>query len=284
VAELPVLVDLDPASLDTLPCCGVKNAKHEGRRLKCGWLGQQLPKGLRVKLLVAAGAQCGYIEYLPGEAAWRGVDAAGWMFIHCIWTYRRRYQRQGQGARMLEACLEDARRAGMNGVAVLTRDGPWMAGDALFLANGFEVAATAPPDYRLLVRRLEPNAPLPRFRDAPPLPRRLAKGLVIVRSDQCPHIARLAGEIAEAAAREFGLAPRIVELRSAADAQQAPTPYAVFSILLDGRVIADHPISRTRFRNLMRKLAPPGAYAHRVTLEESVPSRNLDRPRQRRNR
>jgi hypothetical protein len=31
MTQMPVLVDLDPANIETLPCCGVKNAAHEGR-------------------------------------------------------------------------------------------------------------------------------------------------------------------------------------------------------------------------------------------------------------
>jgi hypothetical protein len=51
--------------------------------------------------------------------------------------------------------------------------------------------------------------------------------------------------------------PRIVELKTHRQAQNAPTPYAVFSVIYDGRVVADHQISRTRFRNIMGKLRKP---------------------------
>lgn len=63
----------------------------------------------------------------------------------------------------------------------------------------------------------------------------------------------LAREIGEAAERDFGLVPRHVVLRSCRDAQHAPTPYAVFSVILDGKVVADHQISKTRFAKIMRQ-------------------------------
>jgi hypothetical protein len=70
--RLPFLVDLDPASIETLPCCGVKNAAHEGRCNKIRWLKAQFKKGLRAKVLLTPDRrQCGYIEHLPGEHAWR---------------------------------------------------------------------------------------------------------------------------------------------------------------------------------------------------------------------
>lgn len=28
----------------------------------------------------------GFIEYLPGEHAWRAVHADGYLFIHCLWV------------------------------------------------------------------------------------------------------------------------------------------------------------------------------------------------------
>jgi hypothetical protein len=252
-----VLVDVGKSNLASLPCCGVKNPLHVGRVAKNCWLAGQFSKGVRAKVLLAPQMrQCGYIEYLPGEHAWRGVNAAGYMFIHCIWTFYKQYQHRGEAARMIEASVEDARAAGMKGVAVVAREGPWLAGPAVFLANGFHTVATAPPDYLLLVRKLDPDAADPSFRDG--WHKKAAKygnGLTIIRSAQCPHGIKFAGEITEAARGEFGLEPRIVELKTPRQAQNAPTPYAVFSILYNGRVVADHPISRTRFRNIMRKLS-----------------------------
>jgi hypothetical protein len=79
------------------------------------------------------------------------------------------------------------------------------------------------------------------------------RGLTIIRSSQCPHIAKFASEIAQTAAEEYHLKPKVVDLGSWRDAQKAPTPYAVFAVILNGRLLADHQISRSRFRNIMNK-------------------------------
>jgi hypothetical protein len=143
----------------------------------------------------------------------------------------------------------------MSGVAVMVRDGPWLADRRLFLANGFEPVDTAPPDYQLLVRKLKRAAANPSFKKSwGQKVARYGRGLTIIRSSQCPHIAKFASEIAQAAAKEYHLKPRVVELRSWRDAQDAPTPYAVFALIYNGRLLADHQISRTRFRNIMNKL------------------------------
>ncbi len=259
MTQLPVLIDLDPARAGTSSCCGIKNPAHEGRRRKICWMQANLKNGLRAKALVAPGGrQCGYLEYLPGEYAWRAVKAPGYMFLHCIWTFHSDCQGKGYGSRMVQACVEDAQKSGMKGVAVLAREQPWLAGAALYLANGFTAVDAAPPDFRLLVRKLDPSAANPTFAGGwEKKLKRYGRGLTIMRSDQCPYIVKFAGEIAQTAEREYGIEPRVVELKSHREAQAAPTPYAVFAVIHDGRVLADHQISRTRFRNIMRTL--PGA-------------------------
>jgi GNAT superfamily N-acetyltransferase len=252
----PSLVDVDGANFDALPCCGIKCPTHPGRQQKRRWLEANAKFGLRAKTLLAADDRpCGYIEYLPGEFAWRGVEARGYMFIHCIWIFSKRQQRKGWGSVMIEACLDDARKAGMSGVAVVVRDGPWLADRRLFHANGFEPVDTAPPDYQLLVRKLNRAAANPAFKKGwDQKVARYGRGLTIIRSSQCPHIAKFASEIAQTAAEEFHLKPRVVDLASCQDAQNAPTPYAVFALIYNGRLLADHQISRTRFRNIMNNL------------------------------
>jgi len=258
------LIAVDATTFDALPCCGIKSRTHVGRQQKSCWLQRNAKFGLRAKTLLAPDGQpAGYVEYLPGEFAWRGVDAAGYMFIHCIWIYAKQYQRKGWGRFMIEACLNDAKSAGMRGVAVMVRDGPWLADRRLFLANAFEPVDTAPPDYQLLVLKFKRTAANPAFRKG--WDEKLARyghGLTIIRSNQCPHIAKFASDIAQSAAEDYGINPTVVDVASCQDAQNAPTPYAVFSLIYDGRLLADHQISRTRFRNIMRHL--PGAVPKQI--------------------
>jgi len=176
------------------------------------------------------------------------------MFIHCLWNHSKRHQGKGWGTAMVEACLKDARGAGMNGVAVVTRKGPWLVDRRIFLSNGFDVVDSAPPDYELLVRKLKSSAADPTFKGGwDEKVARYGKGLTIIRSSQCPYISKFSAEIAETAEQEYGIKPGIVELESCRDAQNAPTPYAVFALIYNGRLVADHQVSRTRFRNIMNK-------------------------------
>jgi len=252
----PRLVDVDATSFDTLPCCGIKCPTHPGRQEKYCWLQSNAQFGLRAKTLLAPdGKPSGYIEYLPGEFAWRGVDAGGYMFVHCVWIYSRKHQRKGWGSVMIEACLDDAKKAGMSGAAVMVRDGPWLADRRLFLANAFEPVDTAPPDYQLLARKFDSAAASPAFKKGwDQKVEQCGRGLTIIRSSQCPHIAKFASDIAQTAVEEYHIKPKVVDLESWRDAQNAPTPYAIFALIYNGRLLADHQISRTRFRNIMNKL------------------------------
>jgi len=250
------VTDLTEGNITSLPCCGVQNNQHEGRQAKIKWHRAQVKKGLRAKILSAeADPQFGYMEYIPGQYAWRGVNAKEYMVIHCIWTHYRKYQHKGYAKLLVDDCIRDARNSKMKGVAVVARKKPWLASSELFRKLGFQVVDTAPPDYELLVKKFAKSAPSPAFKkDWEKKLRRYGPGLTIIRSDQCPHIAKFAREISEFAREAYKITPKIVVLKSYRDAQKAPTPYAVFSIIYNGQLLTDHQISKTRFRNIMSKI------------------------------
>jgi hypothetical protein len=255
MAESLCLIDITPENLAGVPCCGIKDPQHEGREVKTGWFRTYYEKGLRAKVLVnEKDVQCGYIEYVPGEYAWRGIEAAGYMVIHCLWTYFKKIQNQGRGAALIQGCVDDARSSAVEGVAVVARKRPWLADSRIFLSSGFRVVDIAPPDYELLALKFDETAPDPSFKgNWEEKVKRYGKGLTIIRSDQCPHTVRFANKIADLARDEYQLDTRITVLETHQDAQNAPTPYTVFAVILDGQLLADHQISKTRFHNILKK-------------------------------
>jgi predicted GNAT family acetyltransferase len=145
------------------------------------------------------------IEYAPGNHAWRPVEAQGCLVIHCLWV-QAKHQGQGLGTKLLESCLEDARKSGCLGVAVVTSSDSLMAGSGLFIKAGFVpvdraagCSAASAGSYELLVRKFEGAAPDPRFIVAGErLCKRYRKGLAILAADQCPYVANTVGRIVEA--------------------------------------------------------------------------------------
>ncbi|MFQ5905845.1 MAG: YoaP domain-containing protein [bacterium] len=208
---------------------------------------------MRFKVLCTADEGfAGFIEYIPGKYAWRAVEADGYMVIHCIMLYRKRDKGKGYGSLLLKKCLEDAKDGNMRGVAVITSKGTWMAGKDLFEKNGFDLVDQAPPQFELLVRRFRENAPLPEFKaDWGERLKSYRKGLTIICSDQCPYVAKSVREICETAHKRDGVKANLVELRDCKQAQKAPSAYGTFSMIYNGRLITDHPISNTRFTNIM---------------------------------
>ena len=113
----------------------------------------------------------------------------------------------------------------------------------------------APPHYQLLVKRFSDEVPLPAFSgNWKKKLARHAEGLTIIHSDQCPYVIKTMNEIPAVAREEFGIEPTIVDLPNCQLAQDSPNPYGIFSIIWNGELVADHPVSATRFKNIMKKV------------------------------
>lgn len=250
------IIEMGPNDAGKVSLCGHKDPGKACYQIKFGWIKKRMAEGLKVKLIDTPDeGTAGYIEYVPGEHAWRAVNAAGYMFIHCIYIPKM-CQGRGYGSRLIEECMKDARKADMQGVAVVTREGTWMAGKALFLKNGFEEVHTAPPDFSLLVRKFRTSAPAPSFKGQWDRKcRKFGRGLTIITSGQCPHNFKMVHDIAQIAKDRYGIEARIVEYRNYRQAQNAPWPFAVSGVLYNGKLVADHPISGRRFLNIMDKEA-----------------------------
>jgi len=135
----PRIIDVTAQNIDKYPPTCFLNPKNEGYLKKVEWLKERFEEGLRIKVLYdeADGKIHGFIEYTPGEYAWRAVNAEGYLFIHCIWVTPNSYREKGYASDLIRECMNDA--AGKLGVAVVASDGPFMAARDLFLKNGFTV-------------------------------------------------------------------------------------------------------------------------------------------------
>ncbi|MBE7500389.1 MAG: GNAT family N-acetyltransferase [Verrucomicrobiales bacterium] len=236
--------------------CGYRAGRSEGHDRKSQWLKARYAEGLRFHVLRSrASGDIGMIEYALGNQAWRPVEAEGYLVIHCL-MINGRHKGKGLGSLLLDRCLRDARKSKCHGVAVVTSSDALMARSDVFIKAGFLVVDRIPP-YELLARKLQKTAPDPRFNvDRNRLCQRYRKGLTLLAADQCPMVPKWVREIAEAS-RALGLEPRVVRVRTAAASRALPTPYGMFSIIYDGKLIAERPISATRFRNIMRRIAEP---------------------------
>jgi len=139
---------------------------------------------------------------------------------------------------------------GKYGVAVVTSKGAFMAGKDLFLKNGFKSGNSAKPSFELMVKTVK-SGPLPKFMDQE---KQLSNymGLNIVYSNQCPWVSRSIKEIRKIA-KKGGLKLKITELKNAKEVQNAPLLYAIFNLIYNGKLLADHYIFARRFKNIINK-------------------------------
>jgi acetyltransferase (GNAT) family protein/YoaP-like protein len=245
-----IIIDVDENNISQYPPKCFLNPKNEGYQIKIEWLKKRFSEGLKIKLLYLETKCIGFIEYVPGEYAWRAVDAKGYMFIHCIWISPNKHKEKGYGSLLVKECIKDAKKEGKYGVAVVTSEGPFMAGKDLFLKNEFKSIASAKPSFELMVKSLKEGS-LPKFND---WEKQLSKyeGLNIIYSNQCPWVVRSIKELSETTKKK-GLELKVTELKNAEQAQNAPSLYAVFNLIYNGKLLMDHYISNTRFLNIINK-------------------------------
>ncbi len=244
-------IALQKVGPENLQECGIGclvNRKNSGYQAKVDWLQERFAEGLRFLLFRGEnGKPLAFLEYVPGEYAWRPVQAEGWFFVHCLWVFPKGQKVGGLGSRLLRACQDETLRAGKVGLAAMACNGPWMAGKRIFLKNGFQQIAEA-DRFQLLVHRLK-KKPQPRFCDIRGNQARYT-GLHIVYTAQCPHLPKSVRDLSEMAA-EHGLQLNVTLLKNPREAQAAPSYYGVFNLLWNGRLLSDHYVSKGRFRNIL---------------------------------
>jgi len=247
------IIDLTPENIADYGVCGYKDLKkHLELRRKIEWFNEYYPKGLRIKVLMSkTGGYQGMLEYIPGKYAHRPVDADDYMFIHCIFVgFKGPFKGKGHASAMLDVCISEAEAAGMQGVAVVTRKGPFMAKKDIFLKKGFAKVDEAKPDFELLALKFNPKTANPRF--TIPTLQGYSNGLTIIRSPQCPYSVKNVDEILETA-KLMGIKANLIDLNNAEAAQKSPCAFGTFCIIYNGKIISHHPISNTRFKNIMEK-------------------------------
>jgi len=249
------IIEITPENIEQFGICGYKDKKRAGYPEKLDWFRQEYENGLRIKMYISEkdGAQ-GMIETLPSEYAWRPVVAKNYLFIQCLYVgFKKQYKKQGIATGLIKKVIDEAKRLNKNGVAVVTRKGSFMAKKDVFIKNGFDLIDQAPSDFELLSYQLIDNSKPPQFKkDWQEKLTKFSQGLYIFRADQCPYTVKNVNEMIKTA-KEFSLQPQLIELKTAQDAQELPCGFGTFCIILNGKVVAEHPISNTRFKNILDK-------------------------------
>lgn len=250
------IIDLVPENIAEYGVCGYKDVKkHVELRKKIEWFKEYYPKGLRIKIVFSQkGGYQGMLEYVPGKYAHRPVDADGYMFIHCIFVgFKNDFKGKGHASTLIDECIKEAKDKKMFGVAVVTRKGPFMAHNDIFLKKGFQIIDSAKPDFDLLVKKFNEKSKDPKFKsNMDENLKKYDKGLTIFRSAQCPYTEKNVNAIIESA-KKLKLKTILVDLEDASAVQNTPCAFGSFCLIYNGEILSHHPISNTRFENIMKK-------------------------------
>ena len=82
-------------------CCAMSGKQSLAKK---DWLKQRFEEGL-VFYRSAERGKC-FIEYIPAENAWVPIEAAGWLYINCLWVSGS-LKGHGYSSELLEECLRD---------------------------------------------------------------------------------------------------------------------------------------------------------------------------------
>ena len=117
-------------------CCAISNDSDVQVASKKAWLAKALDDGL-VFLKSAERGKC-FIEYLPAENAWNPLDAAGFMYIDCLWVSGA-LKGHGYSNDLLDACIADSKEKGKKGLCILSsaKKKPFLADPKYLKYKGF---------------------------------------------------------------------------------------------------------------------------------------------------
>jgi L-amino acid N-acyltransferase YncA len=237
-----IIRTIDPSNVDRYGFfCYKSKPKTQGFRQKREWLGSCLAQGVKLKIIYKSERSVGFIEYAPGEHAWRAVLAAGYMVIHCMWVVGSG-KGKGYGSRLLEQVIDEAKNLGMYGVVTVSSGSTWLAKKGFFLKHGFKVVDQAPPSFELLALQFDSSVSPSFPQDWESRLKRIPQGLVIYHSGQCPYLAMFVSSLLNAATG-MGIDSQAVELKTSQEARSlSPSAYGVFAVVYNGQLLSYRPM------------------------------------------
>jgi len=232
-------------------CCAISNNSDVQVASKKAWLADRFDEGL-VFLKSTERGKC-FIEYIPAENAWNPLDAAGYIYIDCLWVSGS-MKGHGYSNDLLGACISDAKSRGKKGLCILSsaKKKPFLADPKFLKYKGFEVCDEADNGIQLWCLPFDGKARKPCFKDCAKHPHVGETGYVLYYTSQCPFNAKYVPVI-EKAAKEQGVAFRAIHLRSREEARNAPTPVTTYALFFDGEYLTNEQMNDKRFMKILGK-------------------------------
>jgi len=233
------IISIDKSNIDKEHiCCAFSDKKcADSYEAKKNWLRKEFDNGYVFRRIDARAKV--FIEYCPAEKGWTPIDAPNYLLMNCFWVSGQ-YKGQGYGKELLRLALEDAENQGKDGLVTVvgTSKFHFMSDTKWLLKNGFESCEKLSAGFSLLVRKINPKAENPAFKDTVKSGECADKnGLVAYYSNRCPFSEfHVTTSLTETAAKR-NLPLTIIKLDTMEKAQSAPTPATIFSLFYNGKFI-----------------------------------------------
>ncbi len=219
-------------------CCAISDKKCEqGYELKKQWLKDGMKDGYTFQRLDERAKV--FIEYGPAEKSWLPILAPNYLALGCFWVSGQ-YKGKGHGKALLNEAIQAARQQKKAGLVTVVgkKKYHFMSDTKWLLQQGFEICDETPAGFLLIALRLDPKAPLPKFKTAAKSGESQdRKGYVVYYSNRCPYTEYHIRTSLEETARKRNLKIKIVKLKSMQEAQNSPTPATIFSLFYDGKFV-----------------------------------------------
>ena len=232
------LVEVTAANIDKQGFfCKKSKRKSPGWLAKRDWFDEAASSGVRTWIAMDGKRQVGFVEAAPSEASWRVVNAPDHWVIHCLWVVGRA-KSQGTGGQLLRRVIDEAAKDGRGVAALTSTKKGWLLGSKVLEREGFTRCDQAPPCFELWARSPAGARPPTLPTDWEARAAAFGEGLTLVSTHQCPYVDAVR-DLYAAFAERHGHPFREVHLTDPAQVRQrAPAAYGVFSVVLDGKLLA----------------------------------------------
>jgi ribosomal protein S18 acetylase RimI-like enzyme len=232
--------------------CLKSRFKTPSYQQKLLWVKNGFKNGLVLKILYVNEGKGkltsrGMIEYVSGKHNWRGINAVGYMVIHCLWVIGK-HKGKGYGGKLVQECFNDVEE--MNGVAVVTSKRHWLVKNKLFKKMGFIKVDDYPPHFELFAKVNNDTKNVPKFnKNHGSTLKVIPEGLGIYRSPQCPYTYDMVNYVKNYAVNNE-IPVKMVNIENKDQGQKGYHPYGTFYITYNAKTVTYESIPKIFQSNL----------------------------------
>jgi hypothetical protein len=246
------IVQLNSDNIDDYGLHCISNPKNVGYIKKSEWLRKKFNEGLIFKVAYDESKKkvVGFIEYISGEKCYRGITASNYLVIHCLGNWTKSFTGKGIASGLLKDCIKFAKQNKFDGICTVCSDGSFLTGKEIYYKNGFKLFEEI-ENFQLVGIEFK-KSKKPKINDWKKSLSKV-KGLKLFYAYQCNALVKSVNDIKQTS-KDNGWNIKFIELKTAKEVQNAPSPFGVFCIVKDGEMLCDRYCSLGKFKGIAKRL------------------------------